>query len=96
VVVVVEEEEEVVVAAAVSDGWAQGAPARHLLVRLIALSKLAEVSTTPRVQCAPVGDGRRVETTARNKADALAAQSFKAIRAAAAKDAATSAHLRLL
>jgi hypothetical protein len=85
----------VVVVEAASDGWAQGAPARHLLVSLIALSELAEVSTTPRVQCAPVGDGRSVEATARDEADALAAQSFKAVRAAG-KDAATGTHLRPL
>lgn len=84
-----------IVVVAVSDGWAQGAPARHLLVSLIALSELAEVPTTPRVQRAPVGDGRRVEATARNEADALAAQSFKAVRAAA-KDKATGTHLRPL
>ncbi len=60
-------------------GLAQGTPARHLLVSLVTLSKLAEITTTPRVKGAPVSDSSRVEATASDEADAFSAQAFNRI-----------------
>ena len=50
-----------------------GAPARHLLICLVALAELAEVATAPSVQSSTVGDGSGMKATARDEADALAA-----------------------
>jgi hypothetical protein len=50
-----------------------GAPARHLLVCLVALAELAEVAAAPSVQRSTVGDGSGMKATARDEADALAA-----------------------
>ena len=56
-------------------GAGSGAHARHFHVDLVALSELAVVTTAPRVKRAPFSDGCRVETTARDEADVLTAQS---------------------